>query len=58
LDLGRVVTINQVAKLYGTTYMKVASVKTVVYGFQNIGMHQWMQMFFPNWIFQPFQTTD
>jgi hypothetical protein len=47
LHPGRVVTIKQMARLYGETFMKADSVETAVNGFRNTGISHWIQKFFP-----------
>jgi hypothetical protein len=55
LHPGRVVTIKQVARLYGAAFMKAASVETAV-------PKHWIfplnPNIFQNWIFQPSETAD
>jgi hypothetical protein len=54
----RVVSIKQVAKLYGAAFMKAASVETAVNGFRHTGIFPLDPNIFPNWIFQPSETTN
>jgi hypothetical protein len=61
LHIGRVVTIKQVARLYDAAFMKAASVETAVFGLmtsETLGSSHWIQIFFPNLMFQPSETAE
>lgn len=54
----RVITIKQVAKIYGEAFMKAASIETAVNGFRKTGIYPPDPNIFPEWMFQPAETTD
>ncbi|KAJ8974978.1 hypothetical protein NQ317_013486 [Molorchus minor] len=55
---GRPVTIAQIGKLFGTAYMKAASVQTAVNGFRKTGIHPLNPEIFPDWMYEPAETTN
>ena len=55
---GRVVTINQIGKLYGAAFMRAASVEMAVNGFRKTGIFPLDSNVFPDWMFEPAETTD
>lgn len=55
---GRPVTINQIGKLFGNAFMKAASVQTAVNGFRKTGVHPLNPDIFPEWMFEPAETTN
>ncbi|XP_069681190.1 uncharacterized protein [Periplaneta americana] len=55
---GRVITVNQVAGLYGTAFMKAASIDTAENAFLKTGIFPLDQDIFPDWMFQPAETTN
>jgi hypothetical protein len=58
LHPGRAVLTKQEAKLYGAAFMKAASVETAVNFFRHTGMFLLDPNIFPNWMFQPSETTN
>jgi len=55
---GRVVTINQIGKLYGSAFMKAASIETAVNGFRKTGIYPLDRNVFPDWMYEPSETTE
>lgn len=55
---GRVITINQIGELYGAAFMKAASVETAVNAFRKTGIFPLDSNVFPEWMFQPAETTE
>lgn len=55
---GRAVTIHQVAKLYGTAFLRAASMNTAVNGFKQTGIYPFNRNIFPEHLFAPSETTD
>ncbi|KAB0790630.1 hypothetical protein PPYR_14932 [Photinus pyralis] len=55
---GRAVTIAQVGELYGAAFMKAACVQTAVNGFKNTGIYPLNPQIFPDWMFEPSETTN
>lgn len=58
LHPGRAVTINQVAKLYGSAFLRAATMQTAINGFQNTGIYPLNRNVFPEHLFAPSLTTD
>lgn len=58
LNPGRVITIRQVGKLFGTAFMKAAVMETAVNGFRKTGIFPMDRNVFKDWMFQPAETTD
>ena len=52
------ITINQVAGLYGTAFMKAASIETAVNAFRKTGIFPLDEDIFPDWMYQPAESTD
>ncbi|KAK9730992.1 hypothetical protein QE152_g14034 [Popillia japonica] len=55
---GRCVTVNQIGKLFGTAFMKAASVQTAVSGSRKTGLYPFNLNIFDNWMFAPAETTE
>ena len=55
---GRAVTISQVGELYGAAFMKAACVQTAVNGFKATGIYPFNPEIFPDWMFEPSETTN
>ncbi|KAK9730895.1 hypothetical protein QE152_g14135 [Popillia japonica] len=55
---GRPITISQIGKLFGNAFMKAASVQTAVSGFRKTGIHPLNPEIFPDWMFEPAETTN
>ncbi|KAG5869591.1 hypothetical protein JTB14_014720 [Gonioctena quinquepunctata] len=55
---GRPVPISQIGKLFGNAFMKAASVQTAVSGFIKTGVHPLNPEIFPDWMFEPAETTN
>lgn len=55
---GRAVTISQIGKLYGSAFMKAACVQTAVNGFRKTGIYPYNPDVFPDWMFDPAETTN
>lgn len=55
---GRPITINQVGKLFGAAFMKAASMETAVNAFKKTGIFPLDPNVFPDWMFQPAETTE
>lgn len=58
LHPGRAITINEVGELYGRAFMKAACVETAVNGFRKSGLYPLNPHVFPEWMFQPSETTE
>lgn len=54
----RPITISQIGKLFGAAYMKAASIQTAVNGFRKTGIHPLNHDVFPEWMFEPAETTN
>lgn len=55
---GRPVTIYQVAELFGSAFLKAASMQTAINGFRKTGIYPLDRNIFPDHAFQPSQTTE
>lgn len=55
---GRPVTISQIGKLFGSAYMRAASIQTAVNGFRKTGIQPLNPEIFEDWMFEPAETTN
>jgi hypothetical protein len=58
LHPGRAVSSKQEAKLYDAAFMKAVSIETAGNGFRHTGIFLLEPNIFPNWMFQPSETTS
>jgi hypothetical protein len=54
---GRAVTINKIGKLYGSAFMRAASIETAVNGFRKTGIYPLDRSVFPYCMYEPSETT-